>query len=420
MGSRGDVQPAVAVALALRGRGHDVEVAVAPNLVGFVARLGVPAVPVGADSRDLLGSTLVREDMRSAHPVRRLRALQAVASVGWDELRTGLAPLARRADVVVTGLLGQEVGSAVAEAHGAGFAALHYCPVRANEVVPLLGLPRRLSPAVARRVQARAWRAGESVRWRLTRTAENEQRALLGLAPAKVGLPERLRERGALEVQAYDPVLVPGLAAQWPARRPVVGFLDLDPGSRARLGDASLAEDPALEEWLGAGSAPVYVGFGSMAVGDPRALVATVGRASAALGVRVVLSTGWNDFPDDLGADHPHLRIVGPADHATLLPRCRAAVHHGGAGTTAAALRAGLPAVVGHFSADQPIWGRLLADLGVGVGVPFRDLDAATLTSALARVLDPACTARARRVAGRLVAPEAAVGAAADLLERAG
>ncbi|MQW75114.1 glycosyltransferase [Nocardioides sp. dk4132] len=419
LGSRGDVQPALAVALELRGRGHEVEVAVAPNLVEFVARLGITAVPVGGDSRDLLGSGLVREDMRSRVPARRLRALRAVASVGWDDLRVGLVPLAARADVVVTGLLGQEVGSAVAEAHDVRFAALHFCPVRANPVVPIVDLPAVWPDRLARPVQAGAWRAGEAARWHLTRRAENEQRARLGLAEARVGLPERLRDRGALEVQAYDPALVPGLADAWPARRPVVGFLDLGAEERRRLADTDVAEDPALEDWLAAGPPPVYVGFGSMAVGDPRRLVATVGRASAALGVRVVLSTGWNDFPPGLDAAHPHVRIVGPADHATLLPRCRAAVHHGGAGTTAAALRAGLPAVVGWFSADQPIWARLLRDLGVGVGVRFRDLDATTLAAALAQVLDSGCAARARHLAARLVDPGTAVAGAADLLERA-
>ena len=323
LGSRGDVQPALAVALELRGRGHEVEVAVAPNLVEFVARLGVPAVPVGGDSRDLLGSGLVREDMRSRLPVRRLRALRAVASVGWDDLRAGLVPLAARADVVVTGLLGQEVGAAVAEAHDVRFAALHYCPVRANPVVPLLDLPAGCPAPLARSVQAGAWRAGESARWWLTRRAENEQRARLGLAEARVGLPERLRTRGALEVQAYDPALVPGLAAAWPARRPVVGFLDLGAQERRRLADTDVAEDPALEDWLAAGTAPIYVGFGSMAVGDPRQLVATVQAAAAVAGRAGAAQHRLERLPARAGRRPPagaHRRCRRPRHPAAALP----------------------------------------------------------------------------------------------------
>ncbi|WP_212760294.1 glycosyltransferase, partial [Promicromonospora citrea] len=147
VGSRGDVQPALAVGLELRRRGHEVVTGVAPNLVPLARRLGLDPVPLGIDSAELLGSDLVRRDMRSAHPVRRVRALRAVAAAGWDELRTGLTALlddAGGADTLVTGLLGQEVAAAVAERRGLRTAALHYCPVRANGVVaPVAGVRGR-------------------------------------------------------------------------------------------------------------------------------------------------------------------------------------------------------------------------------------------------------------------------------------
>ena len=208
MGSRGDVQPALPVALELQRRGHDVAVGVAPNLVPLAARLGLDPVPLGLDSGALLRSDTVRRAKRSRHPRTRLRAHREMAAHGWTELRDGLLELAGRAggaDAIVVGLLGQEVGSAVAEATGAGFAALHYFPVRSNGAVPLL-------PVGGPRLQRTAWEAGLSVRWALTRSAENEQRRALGLGPAVVRLQERLRDRGAVEVQAYDPLLVPGLA----------------------------------------------------------------------------------------------------------------------------------------------------------------------------------------------------------------
>src|SRR5690606_39411784 len=93
VGSRGDVQPALAVGLELRRRGHEVVTGVAPNLVPLARRLGLDPVPLGIDSAELLGSDLVRRDIRSAHPVRRDPALRAVAAAGWAELRTGLTAL---------------------------------------------------------------------------------------------------------------------------------------------------------------------------------------------------------------------------------------------------------------------------------------------------------------------------------------
>ncbi|WP_026365406.1 glycosyltransferase [Promicromonospora sukumoe] len=441
VGSRGDVQPALAVALELRRRGHEVVTGVAPNLVPLAGRLGLDPVPLGIDSAALLGSDLVRRDMRSAHPVRRVRALRAVASAGWDELRTGLTALlddVGGADTVVTGLLGQEVAAAVAERRGLRMAALHYCPVRANGVVsPVSGVR---GPRTTRAV----WTLGERVRWGLTRRAENEQRAALGLGGTRVHLPTRLRDAGAVEVQAYDPALAPGLVDEWGPRRPLTGFLALDDAARARLGEAGSASgadgggagaSASLDTWLDDGEPPVYVGFGSMPVADPRALLAAVEAACAELGVRALVSAGWNDFSgSDGGADRPgagpdgaaraagpdpeRVRVVGAVDHAAVLPRCRAAVHHGGAGTTAAALRAGLPAVVGWYSADQPMWGDLLRGTGVGVARRASTLtQPGVLAGALAEVLDEATAARAATLGARLVPPDRAVAAAADAVE---
>jgi sterol 3beta-glucosyltransferase len=427
VGSRGDVQPALAVGLELRRRGHEVVTGVAPNLVPLAERLGLDPVPLGIDSAALLGSDLVRRDMRSAHPVRRVRALRAVAAAGWDELRTGLLALlddVGGADTVVTGLLGQEVAAAVAERRGLRMAALHYCPVRANRTVsPVSGVR---GPGATQAV----WALGERVRWGLTRRAENVQRGELGLGATRVHLPTRLRDAGAVEVQAYDPALVPGLADEWGPRRPLTGFLALDDDARARLGEAGSGSgaglDAGLEAWLDAGDPPVYVGFGSMPVADPSALLAAVDAACAELGVRALVSAGWNDFSaadgagvaDGSGPEEKRVRVVGAVDHAAVLPRCRAAVHHGGAGTTGAVLRAGLPAVVGWYSADQPMWGELLRGAGVGVARRASTLTRpGVLAGALAEVLDEATAARAAELGSRIVPADRAVAAAADAID---
>lgn len=413
MGSRGDVQPALPVALELRRRGHEVAVGVAPNLVAMADRLGLDPVPVGVDSAVLLGSDLVRREMRSLHPGVRLRALRDVAAYGWEEFRADLLRLADGADVLVTGLLGQEVGSALAEHRDCGFAALHYFPVRANRSVPIL-------PGPPGAVQHAAWHAGMLGRWELTRRPENAQRAALGLAPARVALQSRLRDRGAVEVQAYDAAIVPGLPEEWGTHSPFVGFLALADDDRARLGETGLGQtglgETGLGAWLDAGTPPVYVGFGSMPVHDPDRLLAAVAGACADLGLRALVSTGWNDFTGECPDD---VRLVGAVDHGAVLPRCAAAVHHGGAGTVAATLRAGVPSVVGWYSADQPVWGRLLRRAGVGTSLRAARLDRRTLRQALAQVLRPEVRTRARSLREALVPAAEAVRAAADAVEQA-
>ncbi|MEP9383237.1 glycosyltransferase [Nocardioides sp. KR10-350] len=408
MGSRGDVQPALPVARELRRRGHEVVSGVAPNLRPLADKLGLEPVEVGVDSGELLRSDLVRRRLRSRHPRRRLRAVQEVLTHGWDELRRGLVPIAQGADVVVTGLLGQQVGSAVAEREDCGFAALHYCPVRSNTSS---GLPVG-SPGAQRAL----WALGEGLRWSLTRRAETEQRAALGLAAPTVDLPTRLRDRGAVEVQAYDAALFPGLAEEWGPRRPLTGFLALSEEERALVGEGGV--DDELDAWLAAGDPPVYVGFGSMPVADPEALLTAVEQATGDLGLRALVGMGWNDVV--AGPTRDRVRVVGSVDHAAVFPRCVAVVHHGGAGTTAAGLRAARPTVVAWYSADQPHWGRLLSRAGVGTRFRAASLDRTTLREALEEVLRPDVVRRAAELSARLVSPEAAVRAAADAVEMAG
>jgi sterol 3beta-glucosyltransferase len=136
----------------------------------------------------------------------------------------------------------------------------------------------------------------------------------------------------------------------WDGRRPLVGCLPLDDELRGMLGEADV--DAGLDAWLSAGEPPMFVGFGSMPVQDPTATVAMITRVSRELGVRALVSAGWGEL-SSLGPADAEVRVVGNLDHDSVLGRCRAAVHHAGAGTTAAGLQAGPPTVVCSVFADN-------------------------------------------------------------------
>jgi UDP:flavonoid glycosyltransferase YjiC (YdhE family) len=221
-----------------------------------------------------------------------------------------------------------------------------------------------------------------------------------------------MRRYGVREIQAYDPVFCPELIPQWSDHRPMIGFLGGTPVSVADVGNG----DPALQRWISDGHPPIYFGFGSMPVPDPEALVVSIDKVCAALGERALVSAGWNHFD---GAGNDRVRIVGPVDHSAVLPQCRAVVHHGGAGTTSAALRAGKPSLVCWVGSDQPFWGSQLERLGAGASMRLSGMDASSLERHLRTVLDPECARRAEVLARRLITPESAVGQAADLIESA-
>ncbi len=161
----------------------------------------------------------------------------------------------------------------------------------------------------------------------------------------------------------------------------------------------------ALLDFLAAGEAPIYVGFGSVVAQDPAALTRTIFTALEKAGARGIVSQGWAHLGG--GAPPPNVYVIGDCPHDWLFARCRAVCHHGGAGTTAAGLRAGLPTVVVPFFGDQFFWGRIVADAGAGPEpIPIRRLDRENLTAAFDACRRPQIRERASGLGARLRATD--------------
>jgi len=228
------------------------------------------------------------------------------------------------------------------------------------------------------------------------------------LPQAKVRAIRRIVEGGALEIQAYDKVFYPGLTEEWHGTRPLVGSLSLQ---------LPTAADAELAAWIAAGTPPIYSGFGSMPVDSPADAIAMITSVCADLGERALISTGVWDV-DDVAAND-RVKLVGPVNHSTVFPACRAVVHHGGAGTVAASVRSGVPTVVLWVGADQPVWASRINRLKVGVAQRFSRTSKRSLTKALRTALTPEYQKRAREAAARMTPPEQSAAATADLLEAA-
>jgi UDP:flavonoid glycosyltransferase YjiC (YdhE family) len=244
--------------------------------------------------------------------------------------------------------------------------------------------------------------------WRMTKDADDAQRRELGLPKSRHSLSQRISDLGALEIQAYDALCFPGLAAEWGERWPFVGALTLQ---------MPTADDDEVDAWISSGTPPIYFGFGSMPVRSVTDTVAAIDKACAELGERALICSGWADFEGVPDSDR--IKVVRAVNHSVVFPRCRAVVHHGGAGTTAAGLRAGVPTLVLWVTSDQPIWTAALKRLKVGTGRRFSPKIGQSLVSDLQQILAPECVARAREVANRMTTPADSAAAAADLLEDA-
>jgi UDP:flavonoid glycosyltransferase YjiC (YdhE family) len=404
-GTRGDIEPCAAIGRELLRRGHEVRMAVPPNLVGFAEGIGFSTVAYGLDTQVLIDeyrnfwASFFRNFSR-IRLIRLWREFWEPVGQNWAEMSKTLTALADGADLLFSSQPYEAPAANVAECYDIPFAALHWFPIRANgQVVPIL------PPLLIRS----AMTAFQRLYWRTMKKVEDAQRRELGLPKATGPLHRRIAERGSLEIQAYDEVCFPGLAAEWAksdGQRPIVGALTLELPTDA---------DSEVASWIAAGTPPICFGFGSMPVESAADTVEMISAACAQLGERALVCSGWSDFS---GVPHfDHVKVVGAVNYAAIFPVCRAVVHNGGAGTTAASLRAGVPTLILAIATDQPFWGAIIKRLKVGTVRRFSATTEKSLVADLRRILAPQYVTRAREVATRMTTPTESVAAAADLVE---
>ena len=351
----------------------------------YADALRVPFVALAGDMAAELRSapgTLHRGD-EFRHVASALAAIAARHTAQW--MRETLAR-AKHADAIVCAGLGIYVGLSCAEcldipAIGAGLQPMMPTRAFASPFLPPRRLPGFVNRASHRLVLAMMWRA--------FRGAINDARRDVAHQP-----PRRREWDGYPILFAISPTLVPR-APDWPERVYVTGYW-WAPSMTPFVPDA------ALERFLAAGEAPLYVGFGSMAGFDRDRLLAAV--LSALDGRRALLHAGWSGFGE--GRMPGNVHRIGQVPHDWLFPRVRIVVHHGGSGTTHAAARAGMPSVVVPFAADQFFWAERLRSIGIAPNaLAYRDVTPSRLRERLAQAGDDVMRERALEV-GRAMAAE--------------
>lgn len=359
----------LALALALQAEGHSAVLAAPSNFESFITAHGVAFEPVGGDIQVTLRHYLpgLGRDINQLYTLLR----------AWipDEIRAqfaALTPLAADADIIVGGGL-TFAGHALAERFAIPYVGVAFCPnlfptdQHAPITLPWQGMPRWLNRA--------AWRLNNlALNYACTGTI-NDARRQLALPPVS-NFAAHVYDGCAQFLLAVDPWLAP--MAPRMRNCAATGFW---------FHETAMGLSPAVQAFLQAGKPPVYVGFGSMVPAQAQRITERVRDAVLGAGYRLLLSSGWGGLGhgEDLGDD---VLIVGDTPHHALFPHTAAVVHHGGAGTTAAALRAGVPQVLVPHIMDQFYWGhRLRAAKLAPAAVPVAELTVARLADALAYAL---------------------------------
>ncbi|MER8154539.1 glycosyltransferase [Streptomyces sp. NPDC094472] len=381
-GSRGDVAPYTGLGRRLLAAGHEVAVAAHPPFAGLIGGCGLDHRPLPGDPREL-----IRTRARAASWEETRAAMTAFL----DRLADGVVAAADGAELVLTAFGPAALSRAAGEAYDVPVIGTYLVPACATREFALAGAPGGddLGPdgnlAAGRRLlaDAGALQAG----------------AVAGLR-TRLGLPTATSQPTGADIRpvfhGFSPLVVPR-PADWPPQVEVAGYwwparpLDWRPPAE-------------LVDFLQAGPPPVFIGFGSMAPGEGERLGELVTAAVARAGVRAVVQAGWAG----LTAAGDDVLTVGDLPHDWLFPRTAAVVHHAGAGTTAAGLRAGVPAVPVPAMADQPFWAARLHRLGVAPRpLPLDALTAESLGTAITTCLtEPALRRRAAELADAIGAED--------------
>lgn len=401
VGSRGDTQPCAALGARLQERGHEVVVVAAERYERLIVDSGLEFRPMKIDPAEVIRSEPVQEALAGG-VTSFLRNIRPVVAPLARQVLQDVAEGSRDADVVLASPVGG-LGRHVAERFGIPHVLLHFQP---SEPTGEFASPLLHGRDLGRPVNWASYRAAEKATGLALRTVINEAREhVLGLPPLRHDTFRLDRDERIPVLCGVSPLVVTR-PFDWPEHVHLTGPWLTEPTG---------VLDPELLEFLIDGPPPVWISFGSMEVDDPVATGALVVAAARAAGARAVVQ--GLPVSDLMRGDD--VFVAGEVDHASAFRRMAAVVHHGGAGTTAAVMRAGVPGVVCPFFADQPYWAERVAALGAGPApVPQKRLSASRLGRAIHQAVgDPGIRARATDL-GRALNAEDGCSTAADLVEQ--
>jgi vancomycin aglycone glucosyltransferase len=369
IGSRGEVQPVVGLAVRLLALGQEVRVCAPPDFRDLVEGHAIAFTPVGPE---LSATGKASPTAAPPTPEQARQMVEATVAAQFDAVTAA----AEGCDVILAAGYILVAGRSVAEQMGIRYVWAGYSP----NALPSQHLAPPVFPMLGANANSEPW-AQDAARYNMFREPLNAQRASAGLAPVDDVRSHMFTGKPWL---AADPTLAP-----WPGDDDVV-----QTGAWLVPDDRPLS--PELEDFLDAGEPPVYFGFGSIRAPQDD-LGEVMIQSARALGRRAVLLRGWAGLsPVDSG---PDCLSIGEVNQQVLFKRVAAVVHHGGAGTTTAAVGAGAPQVIVPQIFDQPYFAQRVQDLGIGAAHAPGTLTVDSLTEALSHALQPDVAVNAKSVA---------------------
>lgn len=404
-GTRGDVQPALALAYGLRDAGHQVRIIAGSNFTSWVETHGFTCLPT-LDMEALMQSEVGTEWAEKGSDQRlQLKLMTQLVNQYGDELTRPLVEHGRDCDLHISGFTSTQMVAVIAEKHRIPLVEAALQPYRATRSgdATLISVTKRAS--IFNKLFGML---GQRFVWSVSSQQVNKMRVREGLQILNAAQATAMTNRTPL-VNGFSPSIVPH-PEDWTPDSETAGYWFLDEHS-------DWVPPADLIAFLDAGSAPVYIGFGSMSSNDPRGLFDLTCEALRLCGQRAVFITGWSGLSDVQVPDN--IYVVDRAPHSWLFDHVAGVVHHGGAGTTAAGLRVGKPTFIIPHMADQPFWGRRVYHLGAGPKpVPRPKLTAELLADGIRQLTGDAGMRRRAEALGAQIRAEDGVARGVEAIER--
>jgi sterol 3beta-glucosyltransferase len=406
-GSRGDVQPYVALGKGLREAGHEVRLLSTQDFEALVTGAGLEFMSTGTSIEQMLQNPEWRQVTESGNFLKLIGKMNEEMKHRAEDFAREMPAAIEGSDLVITGMGGMGGAFSIAEKLNIPVILAYLFPFTPTRAFPAPLFPRLPLGQVLNPLSFQVLR---QVFWQSTRTADVHARKRLGLPKASFWGPYgALDRRRVPTIYGYSRHVLPD-APDWGDHIRVTGFWFLEPAPDWTPPDG-------LTDFLQAGPPPVYIGFGSMGSRNPEEATQLTLKAVDLSGQRAVLASGWGGLSS---ADLPdQVYMLSSVPHSWLFPQTAAVVHHGGVGTTAAGLRAGVPSIVVPFMADQPYWGQRVHNLGVGPAyIPRKRLTAEKLAAAITQAVSDAGMRQRAAALGEHIRAEDGIGQAVAAIQQ--
>lgn len=377
-GTRGDLQPYIALALGLKERGHQVTISATEDFKEFVESYGIDFQILWGNAEQMMNSDEGQSILNTENSIKLMKYYFKVLHDNRKPLRKSYEEAISKVDFVIANSMTLPIVSAIVEKQNKKFALTYFMPpVVPTKEFPLGDFDFLNFPCYNKLT----YKIAQSFFWKFNKNDINEYRKELGLPELKENLINYLDRQKILDLYCISPFLIPQ-PKDWESHHKITGFINIPKQKRKEnsIDQTSLE----LKEWLANGEKPIYIGFGSNGVGNSEKFSSIINEILEKTNERILFCTGWSVFKNL--PHHHNLFVTKYVNHEEILPQCIVGIFHGGAGTLATMLRNNLPVIVVSFYTDQPTWGKIVERKKLGVHIPAKKITAKKLVSAISKV----------------------------------